>query len=98
MPTVANPNAPVFVGGSSRPNIRFRELCDLAGIKPKTEVETGADKPWVLKDLWKTCATSSATNGTPWKSSRGESAVGRFQCPHLGGSPIRPAVCSIEAS
>jgi triacylglycerol esterase/lipase EstA (alpha/beta hydrolase family) len=33
------------------------ELCRLAGIGPKTDVETGKEKPWELKDLRKTCAT-----------------------------------------
>jgi hypothetical protein len=44
-------------GGGSRPNIRFQELCDLANIKPRTNVETGEEEPWELKDLRKTCAT-----------------------------------------
>ena len=35
---------------------RFRELCRLA-IKAKNNVETGEEKPWLLKDLRKTCAT-----------------------------------------
>ena len=26
-------------------------------MKPKQDVETGDEKPWVLKDLRKTCAT-----------------------------------------
>ena len=43
--------------GGSRPNVRFGQLCDLAGIKPKTDVETGEEKAWLLKDLRKTCAT-----------------------------------------
>jgi len=33
------------------------KLCSLAGIKPRTNVETGVDEPWELKDLRKTCAT-----------------------------------------
>ena len=53
----SGPDDPVFLGGGSRPNARFQELCDLAGIKPKTNVETGEDEPWELKDLRKTCAT-----------------------------------------
>jgi integrase len=53
----SNPNEPVFIGGGSRPNERFRALCSLANIKPKTDFETGKDEPWVLKDLRKTCAT-----------------------------------------
>jgi hypothetical protein len=48
---------PVFSGGSSRPNSRFRQLCELAGITPKTDIETGEAKQWLLKDLRKTCAT-----------------------------------------
>ena len=51
------PDAPVFLGGGSRPNVRFRELCDLAEIAAKTDSESGEQKPWVLKDLRKTCAT-----------------------------------------
>jgi hypothetical protein len=57
MPENHDPEAPVFLGGGSRPNARFQELCDLAGIKPRINVETGADEPWELKDLRKTCAT-----------------------------------------
>ena len=57
LPKDPDPNVPVFLGGGSRPNRRFRQLCDLAGIKPKTNVETGEEKPWLLKDLRKTCAT-----------------------------------------
>jgi hypothetical protein len=34
-----------------------RELCKLAGIKPRTNIETGAEEPWKLKDLHKTYAT-----------------------------------------
>jgi hypothetical protein len=56
-PTEIMPNEPVFDGGGSRPNARFVELCRLAGIGPKTDVETGKEKPWELKDLRKTCAT-----------------------------------------
>ena len=43
------PNDPVFLGGSARPNIKFRELCDLAGIAAKTDGDTGEQKPWVLR-------------------------------------------------
>jgi hypothetical protein len=57
MPENADPNAPVFLGGRLRPNARFQELCALAGINAKTNVHTGQDEPWVLKDLRKTCAT-----------------------------------------
>jgi integrase len=48
---------PIFLGGGSRPNHRFGELCRLAGIKPRKNIETGDDEPWQLKDLRKTCAT-----------------------------------------
>ena len=51
------PDDPVFSGGSSRPNSRFRQLCELAGIKPKADIESGEAKQWLLKDLRKTCAT-----------------------------------------
>jgi len=57
MPEQHNPNDAVFGGGGSRPNHRFRQLCDLADIKPKMDIETEEPKPWVLKDLRKTCAT-----------------------------------------
>jgi len=57
MPGNPDPGAPVFFGGGTRPNNRFRTLCDLAGIEPKASVETGEQRPWVLKDLRKTCAT-----------------------------------------
>ena len=36
MPDSPDPNAPVCFGGGTRPNNRFRVLCDLAGIQPKT--------------------------------------------------------------
>ncbi len=52
-----HPDSPVFLGGSARPNTRFRNLCDLAGISPKKDVATGEEQPWLLKDLHKTCAT-----------------------------------------
>lgn len=57
MPDEPGPNDPVFFGGGARPNLRFQQLCALAGIKPKTDVVTGTEKPWDLKDLRKTCAT-----------------------------------------
>jgi hypothetical protein len=46
-----------MLAGGARPNSRFRTLCDLAVIKPRTDVETGKDEPRELKDLRKTCAT-----------------------------------------
>lgn len=48
---------PVFLGGGSRPNARFQDLCTLAGIAPRKNVETGVEESWELKDLRKTCAT-----------------------------------------
>jgi hypothetical protein len=57
MPENPRPDDAVFHGGGSRPNSRFQSLCDLAGVKPKTNAETGHEEPWVLKDLRKTCAT-----------------------------------------
>lgn len=57
MPVQPQPDAPVILGGGSRPNVQFQELCQLAGIKPKLNLETNQAEPWVLKDLRKTCAT-----------------------------------------
>ncbi len=57
MPPDPQPDDLIFLGGGSRPNVRFRELCRLAGITAKTNGETGREAPWVLKDLRKTCAT-----------------------------------------
>jgi hypothetical protein len=57
MPEQPCPDEPVFCGGGARPNLRFGQLCQLARLKPKTDVETGAEKPWLLKDLRKTSAT-----------------------------------------
>jgi hypothetical protein len=57
LPKDPHPDAPVFLGGGARPNARFQGLCALAGIHPRTNVETGAEEPWELKDLRKKCAT-----------------------------------------
>ena len=57
LPEIPKPDDPVFIGGGSRPNIRFRELCNLAGVRPKRNVESGTEEAWLLKDLRKTCAT-----------------------------------------
>jgi len=46
MPDNPRPDAPIFRGGGARPNARFQALCDLADIKPRTDIETGEDKPW----------------------------------------------------
>lgn len=52
-----NLDSPVFDTGDSRPNQQFQLLCKLAAVTPKQDIETGQEKPWVLKDLRKTCAT-----------------------------------------
>ena len=57
MPDDPDPNAPVLFGGSARPNKRFLQRCALASVRPIVDVETGEEKPWLLKDLRKTCAT-----------------------------------------
>ncbi len=57
MPENPVPDDPVLLGGSARPNARFQELCQLAGIRPRTIIETGKEESWLLKDLRKTCAT-----------------------------------------
>ena len=57
MPENPHPDDPVFLGGGTRPNQRFQQLCELAGIKPKLDAETGQATPWLLTDLRKTCAT-----------------------------------------
>ena len=57
MPEEPRPDDPVFLGGSARPDARFQALCELTGIRPKVNVETGIEDPWELKDLRKTCAT-----------------------------------------
>ena len=70
------PESPVFLGGSSRPNLRFQNLCDLANIRKKEDIETGEEKPWLLKDLRKTCghllrsACSRIINRDPWSFRR----------------------------
>lgn len=33
-----------------RPNARFEELCQLAGIKAKLDIESGTEEPWELKE------------------------------------------------
>jgi integrase len=57
VPANPQPDDPVFLGGGARPNARFQQLCELAGIKPRTNAETGTEESWELKDLRKTCAT-----------------------------------------
>jgi integrase len=57
MPADPRPDEPVFLGGGARPNARFQDLCELAGIEPRANVGTGRPEPWELKDLRKTCAT-----------------------------------------
>ena len=56
-PEYVDPDLPVLMGGSCRPNHRFQQLCEISGIKPKIDIHTGEEKPWLLKDLRKTCAT-----------------------------------------
>jgi hypothetical protein len=56
-PADPRPDAPVFLGGGARPNARFQALCAVAGVRPRTNVETGEEAAWELKDLRKTCAT-----------------------------------------
>ena len=56
-PVEPNPDSPVFHGGGTRPNSRFRELYKLAGVSLKRDIESGEEQEWVLKDLRKTCAT-----------------------------------------
>ena len=57
LPETPQPGQPVILGGGARPNQRFQQLCRLAGIKPKTDLESGEQSPWTLRDLRKTCAT-----------------------------------------
>jgi hypothetical protein len=45
LPESPPPDAPVFLGGGARPNARFQQLCAFAGIKPRTNAETGAEEP-----------------------------------------------------
>jgi hypothetical protein len=69
MPEKPTLDEPVFRGGGARPNARFEQLCELAGIRPRANVETGKDEPWELKDLRKTCAPTT-TNMSPSRRSR----------------------------
>lgn len=57
MPETPDPDTEVFAGGSSRPNKRFQQLCHLAGLRQRKNIETGREEEWQLKDLRKTCAT-----------------------------------------
>ena len=56
-PSIASPDEPVFAGGGARPNIRFKSLCTRAGVRLKSDLETGEATNWLLKDLRKTAAT-----------------------------------------
>ena len=47
MPEDPRPDAPVFLGGGASPNARFQALCGLAGIKPRLDIETGEEEPWI---------------------------------------------------
>jgi hypothetical protein len=44
-PTNPYPDEPIFLGGGVRPNARFQVLCELSGIAPRTNVETGRPEP-----------------------------------------------------
>ena len=57
VPENLSPDEPVLLGGGARPNVRFAELCKLAKIQPKKNIESGCTEAWELKDLRKTCAT-----------------------------------------
>ena len=57
MPASPALDEPVLLGGGARPNTRFAELCKLANVQPKRNIESGAIEAWELKDLRKTCAT-----------------------------------------
>ena len=57
LPDDPRPDEPVVLGRGSRLNVRFQELCTLAGIRAKKDAVTGEDHAWLLKDLRKTCAT-----------------------------------------
>ena len=37
--------------------MRFKQLCTLAGVEPRLNIESGKKEFWQLKDLRKTCAT-----------------------------------------
>lgn len=56
-PLQLNLQEPLVLGGGSRPNVLFKQLCDLAHILPKANVDSGNHESWLLKDLRKTCAT-----------------------------------------
>ena len=81
IPDKPRADEPVFLGGGARPNARFQALCSLAGIRPKTDVESGWEELWELKDLRTTCATyldlskslrHLAFDFTPWLCQPGE--------------------------
>jgi hypothetical protein len=79
MPNTPRLNAPVFFGGGSRPNGRFRQLCALADIKSKTNVETDESKSW------SGCPTASSqtsiikrSSGT-WRRSSSEQVYSRYR-------------------
>jgi hypothetical protein len=46
LPQQLKPDDLVFLGGGSRPNARFEELCQLAGLKVKLDIESGTEGPW----------------------------------------------------
>src|SRR5437016_8201822 len=50
-PEDPRPDAPVFLGGGARPNARFQRLCDLAGVRKRTNIETGEEGPWLCMSI-----------------------------------------------
>lgn len=62
MLTPGGPDETLLSDCSRRPCWRFHRLCDLAGIGCKIDIETGAEIPWVIKDLRKTCGTHHQNN------------------------------------
>lgn len=60
MPADPDPNEPVLLGGSARPDEWFRRLFAFAGVRPKIDVESGEERPWLLK----TCERHAQPNMT----------------------------------
>lgn len=51
------PDPPVFFGGEGHPNAREPSLCELDGMRPRLDVETGKEELWELKNLRKASTT-----------------------------------------
>lgn len=51
-PDQPNPDAPVFLGGETRPDGRFHQLYELTGVSPERDIESGGEAClvsfWVL--------------------------------------------------